>query len=210
MKKLSILKFIFIFSIITFFSSCKKAENRTGNLDEFKLTATFDNGESITFKQFNPETTDAGLMTCGCAFSGDQMTIGFGATNFADPSKNNGFDVGINVPNVTSRRNYESREENADATNATAFLDRIASGIAGVKVYNNVENYRRSRNGSGICVREEIPVGFQTVDITRYSSENGGTIEGTFNINVYHEQDACANYEHEQITGVFKLKRINY
>lgn len=210
MHKSTILKSTFIFAISILLFSCERETNSDGNLDQFKLTATFDDGETITFKQFNPDESDAGLLSCGCYFDGDNMSIGFGATNFADPSKSNGFDVSINVPNVTTQRNYESREKNADATNATAYLQRLATGVAGVKVYNNVENFRRSVNSSGFCIREELPVDFQTVDVTSYSSTNGGTIEGTFNINVYHKQTACATYEKERITGVFKLKRINF
>jgi len=209
MNKSNILKsaFVFIFSVFLF--SCERERNSDGNLDQFRLTATFDSGESITFKQFNPDESDAGLLLCNCVFYDDQMVIAFGADHYRDPSKSNGFDIGINVPNVTSQRAYEFREENDDATNAVAFLDRISTGLSGVKVYNNVENYRRFLNGSGICIREELPVDFQSIDVTRYSSENGGTIEGSFSINVYHEQAACATYEKERITGVFKLKRIN-
>ncbi|HQV76923.1 MAG TPA: hypothetical protein PLJ42_01155 [Chitinophagales bacterium] len=204
-------KTIFILAISILLFSCKKENNSDGNLDQFKLTATFDGGETITFKQFDPDDSDAGLLSCGCFFDGDNMTIGFGATNFANPSKTNGFDVGINVPNVTAQRNYESREENAAGTNATTYIERIATGIGGIKVYNNVENYRRFSIGGGSCDEEELPVDFQTIDVTRYSSSNGGTIEGSFTINVYHKpSNNCANYEKERITGSFKLKRINF
>lgn len=210
MNKIKMLKYVCLVALSVFLFSCEKERNSNGNLDQFRLTATFDNGESITFKQFNPDESDAGLLSCACYFDDDNMTIGFGATNFSDLTKSNGFDVGINVPNVTSQRTYEFREENDDATNAVTFIDRVSTGLAGVKVYNNVENFRRLVNGSGICIREELPVGFQSIDVTRYSSENGGTIEGTFSINVYHKQAACATYEKQLITGVFKLKRLNF
>lgn len=209
--KIIFLKPTLLFFACLFLFSCKKAPtNDPNNLDQFSLTATFDDGETITFKQFNPDESDAGLLSCGCYFDGDNMTIGFGTTNFANPSKTNGFDVGINVPDVTTQRNYESREENTDATNATAYLQRITTGIGGIKVYNNVENYRKSRNSSGICIREEIPVDFQTIDVTRYSATDGGTIEGSFTINVYYEPSTCTNYEKQRITGSFKLKRVNF
>ena len=72
-------------------------------------------------------------------------------------------------------------------------------------------NYRRFSIGGGSCDEEELPVDFQTIDVTRYSSSNGGTIEGSFTINVYHKpSNNCANYEKERITGSFKLKRINF
>lgn len=210
MKKSNILKSIFIFTISILLFSCTKPRNTTGNLDGFSLTATFDDGETITFKQFNPVESDAGLLICGCFFEGDNMTIAFGADNYRKTNKTNGFDCGMNVENVTSQRNYEFREENAAGTNATAYLERIATGIDGIKNYDNSENYNRSVNGSGFCIAVERPVDFQTIDITRYSSSDGGTIEGSFTINVYHKQTACANYEKERITGSFKLKRINY
>jgi hypothetical protein len=103
MNKSNILKSAFVFVLSVFLFSCERERNSDGNLDQFRLTATFDSGESITFKQFNPDESDAGLLSCGCYFDGDNMTIGFGASNYADLSKSNGFDIGINVPNVTSQ-----------------------------------------------------------------------------------------------------------
>lgn len=144
-------------------------------------------------------------------FEGDNLTIGFGAQHINDLSKSNGFSVGINVSNVTEQRAYAFTKENESGTNATAFLDRIAPGLDGIKVYNNKENYRRFSVGGGFCDEEEIPVEPQNLDVTRYSSTNGGTIEGSFSISVYHKpEDNCANYEKQFITGSFKLKRVNF
>jgi hypothetical protein len=72
MNKSNILKsaFVFIFSVFLF--SCERERNSDGNLDQFRLTATFDSGESITFKQFNPDESDAGLLICNCVFYDDQ------------------------------------------------------------------------------------------------------------------------------------------
>ena len=210
MKNYNILKSAFVFILSVFLFSCERERNSDGNLDQFRLTATFDSGESITFKQFNPDESDAGLLICNCVFYDDQMVIAFGADHYRDPSKSNGFDAGFSVDGVTTQRAFEFREENASATNTSTYVERIAPGLDGFKIYDNKENYRRSINGSGFCIREELPVDFQSIDVTRYSSENGGTIEGSFSINVYHEQDACATYEKERITGVFKLKRINF
>ena len=209
---LNLTTFLLAISMLLF--SCKKdspTKKSQENLDQYNVTATFDNGETIAFKQFSPSDSDAGLLVSSCFFDGDNMTIGFGAAHLNDPKKSNGFSVGINVANVTEQRNYVFREENAAATNYTTFLDRIAPGLEGVKGYSNTENFRRFSVGGGFCDEEKISVDIQTIDVTNYSSKNGGVMEGSFNINVYHKPiDKCANYEKQTITGSYKLKRVNY
>ena len=214
MKKSIITQTACLLAITMLLFSCKKDKPpKIGpeHLDLYNVTATFDGGETIVFKQFNPNESDVGLLVSSCFFDGENLTIGFGAGHINDLSKSNGFSVGINAANVTEQRNYEFREENAAGTNATTYLQRFAPGLASIKEYSNKENYRRFSVGGGICDEEEIAVDFQTIDVTAYSSKNGGTIEGSFTINVYNKPiDRCANYDKETITGTFKLKRVNF
>jgi hypothetical protein len=49
----------------------------------------------------------------------------------------------------------------------------------------------------------------QEIDITRFSSENGGIIEGTFYMTVYETPEGCFDDIPHLITGVFRCKRIN-
>lgn len=61
--------FLAVFAMTILSISCKKEEPvtpRDGNLDQFQVTATFDNGETIVFKQFNPDDSDAGLLVSSC------------------------------------------------------------------------------------------------------------------------------------------------
>lgn len=74
MKSLK-LKSVLLIAITILLFSCTRERDATGDLEQFQLTATFDNGESITFKQFDPETSDAGSLTCNCLFSGDHRPL---------------------------------------------------------------------------------------------------------------------------------------
>lgn len=212
-------KLIIFLSIGYLFLGCEKKEvpvQEPEDLNQYGLDATFDNGQSVHFKQFNPETSDEGLLTTSCFFMGDQMAIAFAGTNYLDQTKSNGFSAGFSVAHVTSQRAYEFAKENPESTNTSSFLKRVWSGSAAsspspLVLYDNSENYRRFPKGDGFCDEEEIAVDFQTIDITRYSEKHGGTIEGTFDIRVYNKpEDNCQNYKKERITGVFKLKRINF
>ena len=201
-----------------FFSACEKktVSVQPEDLNSYSLDATFDDGRTVHFKQFNPETTSEGVLAVGCFFDGDHLSIGFGATNFKDATKSNGFDCSFNVSAVTSARAYQFAKENASATNTTSYIKRIKSGPMTVTpspllFYSNQKNYRRFRKADGFCDEEEIAVDFQTIDITTYSNKNGGTIEGSFDMRVYNKpDDNCANYKKERITGSFKLKRVNF
>jgi hypothetical protein len=186
------------------------------NLAEFGLDATFDVGENYTFKQYVPVETNMGKQTAGCNFLGNQMSIGFGALNYLDPNKSNGFHVGFSVDNVTHEGLYEFREEDRAGKNISGYTKRTSSGLitsipSPLMAYDNRKNYwRLPPDADGRCKEQEMQVGVQSIDITKYSSEDGGVIEGSFHINVYHKPESkCAQYQHQLITGNFKLKRVN-
>lgn len=211
-------KLIILLSFGFLLLSCEKKKETINpdNLDSYGLDATFDDGRTIRFNQFTPETTSEGILTVGCFFDGDQMAIGFGATNYQDQTKSNGFNAGIKVTGVTSARAYQFTKENANAANTTTYIKRIRTGSAAAKpspllVYDNRANYRRFPKGDGFCDQEELAVDFQTIDITKYSDKDGGTIEGSFDMRVYNKpDDNCLSYQKQRITGVFKLKRVNF
>ncbi|MCE7042332.1 hypothetical protein [Dyadobacter sp. CY312] len=200
------------------FLGCEKKEKEIEpeNINSYGLDATFDDGRTVHFSQFSPETTFEGILTVGCFFDGDQMAIGFGATNYQDPTKSNGFDAGFKVTGVTSARAYQFAKENTNAANTSTYIKRIRTGSAAAKpspllIYDNRANYRRFPTGEGLCSEEEQTVDFQTIDVTKYSDKDGGTIEGTFDIRVYNKpEDNCLSYQKTRITGVFKLKRANF
>ena len=211
MKKL--LSIIFAGTLLL---SCEKKEIVPENLNSYGLDATFDDGRTVHFSQFNPETTHEGILTVGCFFDGDQMAIGFGATNYQDPTKANGFNAGFKVSAVTSARAYQFTKENANADNTSTYIKRIRTGSAAATpspllIYDNRANYRRFPKGDGFCDQEELAVDFQNVDVTTYSNKDGGTIEGSFDIRVYNRpEDNCQSYQKQRITGSFKLKRANF
>ncbi|TDE14640.1 hypothetical protein [Dyadobacter psychrotolerans] len=186
------------------------------NTNEYGLDATFDVGENYSFKQFITMESSMGLQTASCNFQGNQMTVGFGALNYLDPTKSNGFSCGFSIDNVTHTGVYTFRKEDAAAKNTSTLIKRVRSGLVAsspspLKIYDNTKNkWRLAPDEYGVCREQDLEVGFQSIDITRYSSENGGIIEGSFYLNVYHKPvDKCAQYEHQLITGNFKLKRIN-
>lgn len=211
-------KIIILLAFGVLFLGCEKKEviPELEDLNSYSLTATFDDGRTVHFSQFIPETTNEGVLTVGCFFDGDQMSIGFGATNYQDPTKSNGFNAGMTVSAVISARAYQFDKENANAANTSTFIKRIRTGSAAASpspllLYDNRENYRRFPKGDGFCDEEELTVDFQTIDITTYSNKNGGTIEGSFDMRVYNRpEDNCENYRKERITGSFKLKRANF
>lgn len=186
------------------------------NLNDYGLDATFDVGENYSFKQFVSLESTMGKQTASCNFSGNQMVVGFGGLNYLDPTKSNGFSCGFSVANVTREGVYEFRKEDPAAKNTSTYIKRVRSGLvvsspSPLKLFDNTKNnWRLQPDEYGVCREQEQQVGFQSIDITRYSSENGGVIEGSFHLNVYHKpEDKCAQYEHQLITGNFKLKRIN-
>jgi hypothetical protein len=211
-------KLIISLSLTLLLFSCEKKEVdiEQDDLNSYGLDATFDDGRSLHFSQFNPETTHEGMLTVGCFFDGNVMSIGFGATNYQDPTKANGFNAGMKVSGVTSARAYQFAEENANADNTSTYIQRFRTGSAAAKpspllIYDNRANYRRFPKADGFCDQEKLAVDFQSIDITKYSDKDGGTIEGSFSMRVYNRpEDNCRNYDKETITGVFKLKRANF
>ena len=98
--------------------------------------------------------------------------------------------------------------------------DDLSIGCGSNNVYNtsasNGFNFSFNVNNvthAGIYTfREETTegtVGVQEIDITRYSSENGGIIEGTFYATVYEKPSGCFSYIPKIVTATFKVKRVN-
>ncbi len=217
--RLLTIKLIVLCTTLFIAARCSKDSNPPlpqENLSDYGLDATFDVGENYAFKQFVPLESTMGLQTASCNFQGNQMTVGFGALNYLDPSKSNGFTCGFSIDNVTRTGVYTFRQEDAAAKNTSTLIRRVRSGPitstpSPLKPYDNAKNkWRLAPDEYGVCREQDQEVGVQSIDITRYSNENGGTIEGSFYINVYHKPvDKCAQYEHQLITGNFKLKRVN-
>ncbi len=76
------------------------------------------------------------------------------------------------------------------------------------EIWDNKENIDRNFSG-GFCRENDLTVGVQEIDVTRFSTENGGIIEGTFYMTVYETPEGCFDDIPHLITGVFRCKRIN-
>lgn len=218
MKKLAF-KFILLCVPVLMAGRCSRESESPipqENLADYGVDATFDVGENYSFKQFVSMETNMGKQVAGCNFFGNQMVVAFGALNYLDPTKSNGFNVGFSVDNVTHEGVYQFREEDSGAKNTSGYTKRTRSGLitstpSPLMAYDNRKNYwRLPPDKDGRCSEQQMQVGFQSIDVTKYSSENGGVIEGSFYINVYYKPESkCAQYQHQLITGNFKLKRVN-
>lgn len=205
-----------VFKLCLFFvcisvMGCKKESGNDDpdNLDNYYVDVTFE-GATRHCKQFNSSTSDEGTLIGGCVFYGDNMAITFGGTNYLDATKTNGFNGAFAVGDVTHAGVYSFREADLDINNETSLVQRFKAGpsLDSWEIWDNDENLRRYESG-GSCRDEDLAVGVQEIDITKYSSENGGIIEGTFYMTVYETPDGCFNDIPHIITGVFRCKRIN-
>jgi len=211
--KLSILKSIFILTISVILFSCNRSTpSPTSNNSDFHVDITFD-GLLRKCPQFGGAASDEGTLIGTCVFEGDNLSIGCGSNNLYNSAASNGFNFSFNVNNVTHTGIYSFREENTDLDfpNATALIQRFTTGSSATAttISDNSKNLQKTTNSGGFCVTTNGTVGVQEIDITRYSSENGGIIEGTFYATVYHEPSGCFSYIPKIVTGVFKVKRIN-
>jgi len=211
--KTSILKSIFILTISVILFSCNRSTpSPTSNNSDFHVDITFD-GLLRKCPQFGGAASDEGTLIGTCVFEGDNLSIGCGSNNLYNSAASNGFNFSFNVNNVTHTGIYSFREENTDLDfpNATALIQRFTTGSSATAttISDNSKNLQKTTNSGGFCVTTNGTVGVQEIDITRYSSENGGIIEGTFYATVYHEPSGCFSYIPKIVTGVFKVKRIN-
>ncbi|MBK9793256.1 MAG: hypothetical protein IPP60_09170 [Sphingobacteriales bacterium] len=208
MKKLNL---IAIFTFAIFSAGCKK-DSGNNSLDEFSVDITFD-GVLRKCPQFGGAASDEGTLLGTCVFYGDNLSIGCGSNNVYNTTASNGFNFSFNVNNVTHTGIYSFREENTslDFPNATALIQRFTTGSSATAttISDNSKNLQKTTNAGGFCVSTNGIVGVQEIDITRYSSENGGIIEGTFYATVYDKPSGCFSYIPKVVTATFKVKRIN-
>ncbi|MBL0288746.1 MAG: hypothetical protein IPQ19_15525 [Bacteroidetes bacterium] len=181
----------------------------TNDIDNFYVNVTFE-GETRKCKQFNSLDSDEGKLIGGCTFFGDDMAITFAGSNYLDPTKSNGFNGSFAVGNVTRTGIYSFNESVLDEVKETIMLRRFNPGPASTeyKIWDNKENIDRNFSG-GFCRENDLTVGVQEIDVTRFSTENGGIIEGTFYMTVYETPEGCFDDIPHLITGVFRCKRIN-
>ncbi|MBP8193553.1 MAG: hypothetical protein KAX69_08100 [Chitinophagales bacterium] len=208
MKKLNL---IAIFTFAIFSAGCKK-DSGHNSLDEFSVDITFD-GVLRKCPQFGGAASDEGTLLGTCIFYGDNLSIGCGSNNVYNTTASNGFNFSFNVNNVTHTGIYSFREENTslDFPNATALIQRFTTGSSATAttISDNSKNLQKTTNAGGFCVSTNGIVGVQEIDITRYSSENGGIIEGSFYATVYDKPSGCFSYIPKVVTATFKVKRIN-
>ena len=208
MKKLNL---IAIFTFAIFSAGCKK-DSGNNSLDEFSVDITFD-GVLRKCPQFGGAASDEGTLLGTCIFYGDNLSFGCGSNNVYNTTASNGFNFSFNVNNVTHTGIYSFREENTslDFPNATALIQRFTTGSSATAttISDNSKNLQKTTNAGGFCVSTNGIVGVQEIDITRYSSENGGIIEGTFYATVYDKPSGCFSYIPKVVTATFKVKRIN-
>ena len=211
MYKSTILKTVFIFAISILLFSCER-ETTANNLTDLSVDITFD-GILRKCPQFSGATSDEGTLTGSCFFYGDNMTIGCGSDNLYNNAASNGFSFAFSVNNVTHTGIYAFREEDTDLDfpNSTVLIQRFTTGLptSATKIFDNTENLQKSINSFGNCITTNAMVGVQEIDITRYSSENGGIIEGSFYATVYEKPSGCNNYISHIVTASFKVKRVN-
>lgn len=207
MKKLNLIAII-TFLILT--AGCKKNSGNT--TDDFSVDITFD-GVLRKCPQFGGAASDEGTLLGTVFFSGDNLSIGCGSADVYNSSKSSGFNFNISVADVTHTGIYSFREENtsADFPNATALIQRFTTGTSAsaTATYDNSKNLQKTTNSGGFCVTTNGTVGVQELDLTRYSSEVGGILEGTFYATVYEKPSGCNSYIPHIVTATFKLKRIN-
>lgn len=208
--KFPVLIFLILSSSLLFFA-CKKEEKiiNENDINNFYVNATFE-GETRKCKQFNSLDSDEGKLIGGCTFFGDNMAITFAGSNYLDPTKSNGFAGSFAVSNVTGTGTYTFNEADLDLINETVLIRRFNPGPSSSEweIWDNGENLHRKENGFS-CDEDEFEVGVQEIDITRFSSENGGIIEGTFYMTVYETPEGCFDDIPHLVTGVFRCKRIN-
>ena len=208
--KFPVLTFLILSSSLLFFA-CKKEEKiiNENDINNFYVNATFE-GETRKCKQFNSLDSDEGKLIGGCTFFGDDMAITFAGSNYLDPTKSNGFNGSFAVGNVTRTGIYSFNESVLDEVKETIMLRRFNPGPASTeyKIWDNKENIDRNFSG-GFCRENDLTVGVQEIDVTRFSTENGGIIEGTFYMTVYETPEGCFDDIPHLITGVFRCKRIN-
>ena len=208
-KQLS--KIVLILIALLSLAACKK-ENKVSNNSDFHVDITFD-GLLRKCPQFGGAASDEGTLLGTCIFYGDNLSIGCGSNNVYNTTASNGFNFSFNVNNVTHTGIYSFREENTslDFPNATALIQRFTTGSSATAttISDNSKNLQKTTNAGGFCVSTNGIVGVQEIDITRYSSENGGIIEGTFYATVYDKPSGCFSYIPKVVTATFKVKRIN-
>ena len=186
--KASIIKSIFTLTISVILFSCNRSTpSPTSNNSEYSVDITFD-GLLRKCPQYGGAASDEGTLLGSCIFHGDDLSIGCGSNNVYNTSASNGFNFSFNVTNVTHTGIY--------SFTATTISD-------------NSKNLQKTTNAGGFCVTTEGTVGVQEIDITRYSSENGGIIEGTFYATVYEKPSGCFSYIPKIVTATFKVKRVN-
>ena len=208
--KFPVLIFLILSSSLLFFA-CKKEEKiiNENDIDNFYVNVTFE-GETRKCKQFNSLDSDEGKLIGGCTFFGDNMAITFAGSNYLDPTKSNGFAGSFAVSNVTGTGTYTFNEADLDLINETVLIRRFNPGPSSSEweIWDNDENIDRNFSG-GFCRENDLTVGVQEIDVTRFSTENGGIIEGTFYMTVYETPEGCFDDIPHLITGVFRCKRIN-
>ncbi|GEM_PF-1853188 len=191
--------------------SCRR-EATVNNTSDYSVDITFD-GVLRKCPQYGGAVSDEGTLIGTCTFTGDNLSIGAGSSNLYDNSKSNGFNFSFNVGNVTHTGIYSFREETTTNgfPNATALIERYTTGLTSGATHtlDNVSNLQKTTNSGGFCVTTNATVGVQEIDITRYSSEVGGVIEGTFYATVYEKPTGCNSYIPHLVTATFKVKRIN-
>lgn len=211
--KISNLKSVLILiASVVLFSCNRSTPSPTSNNSDFHVDITFD-GILRKCPQFGGAASDEGTLLGSCIFHGDNLSIGCGSNNVYNTAASNGFNFSFNVNNVTHAGIYSFREENTtlDFPNATALIQRFSTGSSATAttISDNSKNLLKTTNSGGFCVTTNGIVGVQEIDITRYSSENGGIIEGTFYATVYEKPSGCFSYIPKIVTATFKLKRIN-
>ncbi|MBK8350950.1 MAG: hypothetical protein IPL21_04430 [Saprospirales bacterium] len=211
--KASIIKSIFTLTISVILFSCNRSTpSPTSNNSEYSVDITFD-GLLRKCPQYGGAASDEGTLLGSCIFHGDDLSIGCGSNNVYNTSASNGFNFSFNVTNVTHTGIYSFREENTalDFPNATALIERFTTGSSATAttISDNSKNLQKTTNAGGFCVSTNGIVGVQEIDITRYSSENGGIIEGTFYATVYEKPSGCFSYIPKIVTATFKVKRVN-
>lgn len=202
-------KSIVVLSVsILFFSCNRNTPKPTTNNSDFSVDITFD-GILRKCPQFGGAASDEGTLIGTCTFQGNVWHIGCGSDRVYNTSASNGLNFSFNVDNVTHTGTYSFREENGE--NSAALIQRFTTGSSATatKTFDNVSNLQKTTNAGGFCVTTNGIVGVQEIDITSYSSENMGVIEGTLYATVYEKPSGCNSYIPHIVTCVFKVKRIN-